>query len=126
MKRVAIALIRGPEDTLLMGQRLDNGKWSFPAGGCNKGETPEEAVIREVKEETGLDVITAKLVEAGIESETSIFMYLCTVDPTQNIDTSKDPDREFDHLTYEDPLERASQLHVPAHKNWALKWWSLN
>lgn len=31
------------------------GLWSFPAGFVDKGETVDEAAIREVKEETGID-----------------------------------------------------------------------
>jgi 8-oxo-dGTP pyrophosphatase MutT (NUDIX family) len=31
------------------------GQWSLPAGFVNKGETADEAVIREVMEETGID-----------------------------------------------------------------------
>jgi ADP-ribose pyrophosphatase YjhB (NUDIX family) len=31
------------------------GQWSLPAGFVNSGETADEAVLREVKEETGID-----------------------------------------------------------------------
>ena len=30
--------------------------WVFPGGGVKEGESPEEALIREIKEETGFDV----------------------------------------------------------------------
>ena len=33
-----------------------SGKWTLPGGGIEFGEDPEMAMIREVKEETGLDV----------------------------------------------------------------------
>lgn len=124
MKRVVVALIRGPEDTLLMGQRNDNQKWSVPAGGCEHGEDPHTALIREVREETGLDVLDSKLVRAGKEGETVIFLYEVKVDPKQDIDPSGDPDKEFDHLTYEDPFDHIHEMHVPPHKNWAFKYWS--
>lgn len=38
------------------GERPDRGKWSFPGGAVELGETTEEAATREVKEETGLEV----------------------------------------------------------------------
>lgn len=31
------------------------GKWLFPGGHIRQNETPDEAIVREVKEETGLD-----------------------------------------------------------------------
>lgn len=37
--------------------------WNFPGGGIEEGETPDEACIREVKEETGLDVKALKLIQ---------------------------------------------------------------
>ena len=39
------------------------GQWSIPGGLIDVGETLREAVIREVKEETGLDVEPVELVE---------------------------------------------------------------
>ena len=38
-----------------------HGKLEFPGGGLEFGETPEEAVIREAKEESGLDVEIVRL-----------------------------------------------------------------
>jgi len=39
------------------------GRWSIPGGIVELGETVEEAVIREVKEETGLDVAEPELID---------------------------------------------------------------
>lgn len=35
-------------------QRINNDGWQFPQGGMNTDETPEEAMYRELREETGL------------------------------------------------------------------------
>ena len=53
------------DDSLLFLRRNNNpvkGQWWFPSGRIRKGETFEETLIREVKEETGLDVIESELV----------------------------------------------------------------
>ena len=39
-----------------VGQRLDNdtAAWQMPQGGIDKGETPQDAALRELEEETGV------------------------------------------------------------------------
>lgn len=50
--------------------------WTFPGGGVNEGETIEQAAVREVKEETGLNVKTVRLLfEEDYELGTS-YCYL--------------------------------------------------
>ena len=44
------------DDKILFQKRADNGKWGLPGGLLELDETYEEAAIRELKEETGLDV----------------------------------------------------------------------
>ena len=39
------------------------GTWMFPAGFVDYGEHPKETVVREVKEETGLEVKTVQFVD---------------------------------------------------------------
>ncbi|MEV0249435.1 NUDIX domain-containing protein [Nocardia sp. NPDC050712] len=50
------ALVVDEWGAVLMQRRSDSGNWSFPGGVMEIGETLEECVIRETREETGLDI----------------------------------------------------------------------
>ncbi|MFD6158584.1 NUDIX domain-containing protein [Nocardia sp. NPDC060256] len=50
------ALIVDEHGAILMQRRSDSGNWSLPGGTMEIGETLEQCVIRETKEETGLDI----------------------------------------------------------------------
>jgi putative (di)nucleoside polyphosphate hydrolase len=51
---VGIVLMRASGDVLL-GGRADGRGWQFPQGGMRRGESPEEALYRELHEEVGLE-----------------------------------------------------------------------
>ncbi|WP_244349954.1 A/G-specific adenine glycosylase [Thermostichus vulcanus] len=58
-KQIAVAIVlRGKE--ILIDQRLEtsmlSGLWEFPGGKIEPGETAAECVVREVKEEIGIDI----------------------------------------------------------------------
>ncbi|MFF3099808.1 NUDIX hydrolase [Viridibacillus arvi] len=42
---------------VLMVKGSNSESWAIPSGGIEQGETPEECCIREVKEETGYDIV---------------------------------------------------------------------
>jgi 8-oxo-dGTP pyrophosphatase MutT (NUDIX family) len=52
----ASVIISNPDNEVLMLQRSDNDCWCFPGGALDLGENLEETAIREVFEETGLQV----------------------------------------------------------------------
>ena len=57
----AFAVIFNDKNEILLCHRTDRDMWNLPGGGVENGEAPWEAVVREVKEETGLDVRPTKL-----------------------------------------------------------------
>ena len=64
----AAAIIVNDKGQILLQSRTDNERWGLP-GGCQElGERFEETVIREVKEETNLDITEDNLELVGIIS----------------------------------------------------------
>ena len=54
-------VIRNELGEILLQNKGNGEKWSLPAGAIELGEAPAEAVIREVREETGLYVVPRKI-----------------------------------------------------------------
>jgi ADP-ribose pyrophosphatase YjhB (NUDIX family) len=63
----ASAVVVNDRGGILLHRRSDNAMWSVPGGAMELGETIAQTVIREVKEETGLDIAIERLV--GIYSD---------------------------------------------------------
>jgi ADP-ribose pyrophosphatase YjhB (NUDIX family) len=59
------ALVHDQAGRLLLIQRGHDphrGRWSLPGGRIEAGESPEQAVVREVREETGLEVVAGRAI----------------------------------------------------------------
>ena len=63
MRQAARAIVI-KDDTLLVIHRNKYGKeyYTLPGGGIDGGETPEQAIMREMHEETGLEIALERLV----------------------------------------------------------------
>jgi len=60
--RIGVYAVIFNEEGVLLAHRRDIDWWNLPGGGMEAGETVDEAIIREVREETGLKVRVEQLV----------------------------------------------------------------
>lgn len=85
------ALVHNDAGELLLIRRSDDGQWGLPAGAVDPGETPADAVQREVLEETGLRVQPLEVAGVfggdgfrhrypnGDEAEYVVIVFECTI-----------------------------------------------
>lgn len=73
--RKASRAIMFKEDKLVMIQSKKYGEYKFPGGGCKSGEVLKQTLVREVLEETGLDVLPSSIKEFGKVEEWHIDTY---------------------------------------------------
>ena len=85
------AVVRDHGGRLLLQEKSSGQGWSLPAGAIEPGETPEQAVRREVLEETRLVVVPTRLIGVfggegfryvyanGDEVEYTVVVYRCSV-----------------------------------------------
>ena len=87
MITVVTAVIERGDRRILIGQRRRGDssplKWEFPGGKLEPGETPETSLIRELKEELGIDVKSSCLAPATFASHAYddfhliMYLFLC-------------------------------------------------
>jgi ADP-ribose pyrophosphatase YjhB (NUDIX family) len=54
-------LVLSPDRNILLVQERADGRWSLPGGWADVGYSPKEVIVKECKEETGLDVVVQRL-----------------------------------------------------------------
>jgi 8-oxo-dGTP diphosphatase len=81
--RAAVAAIIFDEQgrILLFKHTYRKLEWGIPAGGLEYGEQPEQAIIREFFEETGMTIVAEKLLlaESSREDHNIALIYLCKI-----------------------------------------------
>ena len=85
-------LVRNTSGQILLGKRADTGEWALVYGINEPGEQPADTVIREIKEETGVDAIVTALASVissprtityanGDQARYMDHSFVCTVKP---------------------------------------------
>lgn len=75
---IAQAVILYENHLLMVRQYVKRGDivWNFPGGGVERHETPEEGCIREVREETGLEVLQLELLHVEKDKYTYLIKHI--------------------------------------------------
>ena len=80
--KTSTAIITYPDNKILLIKRNTRpfvGYWALPGGRMDPGEVVEQTIVREVKEETGLDVtivgIVGEYVEKGVKDNVEYEYY---------------------------------------------------
>jgi 8-oxo-dGTP diphosphatase len=69
----AMAVIRRSDGRLLVARRTDDGEWSLPGGFTHLGENAAHTALREVREETGIEIRLERLL--GVSSQPEPWVY---------------------------------------------------
>ncbi len=107
----AFGVIFDDRGRVLLCRRRDMDVWNLPGGGVLHGELPSEAVIREVREETGLNVAVRRLIAVyGKRGEADFaFTFECVVQTGSPVPTTEASD-----VTYFE-LDRIPANTIQAH-----------
>lgn len=125
------ALIRNQDRELLLVRRARDpgkGKWGLPGGFVDREETVEQALGREVREETGLDLVEARYLMShpnqyrygGMVSPVIDLFYLCRVDEGEEIELAAD---ELDHHEWVRPNDTHLQQMAFRSNRLAIEHW---
>jgi 8-oxo-dGTP diphosphatase len=100
--RAGVVLIENSKVALIERHRAGKHYYVFPGGGVDEGETPEQAAIREMEEETGLHVsIRRKLAEIHFGLSEQVYYLVDRLDGEFGTGTGE----EFTDSDPDDPSE---------------------
>ena len=105
--RAGVVLIEDGKVALIERHRAGKHYFVFPGGGVDAGETPEQAAIREMEEETGLRVtVLRKLAEVHFGLSEQVYYLVDRLDGEFGTGTGIE-------LTDSDPDDPTEGIYVP-------------
>jgi 8-oxo-dGTP diphosphatase len=103
----AIAIRDGALLLIRRGHAPSRGRWSLPGGRVEPGETPQQALVREMAEETGLTVEVGELVGEVVRPGPNGATYRIQDFRVRLIDTNVGGDKPDDAIAGDDALDVA-------------------
>ncbi len=106
------AIIFDKKKRILFCHRTDCDLWNLPGGALEKGEAPWQGVIREVKEETGLDVKIERLTGVYFTARLNqiAFSFVCKV--TGGKLMTNDESDQFQYFAFNRIPKNVPRRHV--------------
>ena len=123
----SIAGIIHKDGKFLIGHRLPTGemgsRWEFPGGKVDEGETPEQAIVREFREEMNVSVIPGKLLASvkftNKHGPVELLAYLIDIPSTEGLALTEHT--EIDWATLDElealPFVDSDRLLIPFLRN---------
>ncbi|MGN9793565.1 NUDIX hydrolase [Streptomyces sp. OZ13] len=108
---VAGAVVR-EDGRLLAIRRADNGTWELPGGVLELTEAPEEGVVREVWEETGVRVEVDELTGVYKNTTRGIVALVFRCKPSGGAERTSDESTAVEWLTPQQVSERMTEVYA--------------
>lgn len=123
-QRVSVIAIEHPsfDNLFLHGKRQDTKKWTLPGGSTEQGETPIESAVRELFEETGIEIKESDLsfcctrIYEQSNKKMVVTLFSCCCPEDLDLTNANDPDREMIEYKFIDPYQ-CKDMHIPNEDN---------
>jgi 8-oxo-dGTP pyrophosphatase MutT (NUDIX family) len=106
---VVAAIVTSPKGVLVARRRDGKPLWTFIAGEIEPGESPADAAVREVKEETGLRVRAGGIIGRRVHPATKRTMVYMAATPTHGTGTFVGDEEELAEVRWVS-LQEAGEL----------------